>query len=646
MENFIRKPMVRRMALTTLALALGASAGTSLASNSPYGKTVFFGDSLTDSGYLEGLLGFQRSLTTNPDPVWAEHLAAALGGNADAAWNISTFAVVRKNGDNFAAGGARSLNQGNYPSSFVASFIPTVSKQVDTHLQDQARLRADGLYSVWTGANDILASLASQSSQLGSASTRDAAVKHVLADASRDATHAANLATTLQKAGAGTVMVLNIPNIGRTPFAAQTGAQTLLSMATLQFNDTLNQRLLGYKGELVMLDVRRMLDEVIDHPMRFGLTNVSTPACNSKDFLTGGISASTCTGKTLVEAAANKRYLFADGLHPTGAGHQLLNDYALSVLQAPTRIGLLPEAPLAGNRVTLRSLEERLRLRAKDDTVQVYANMESGTDDRNSSSNWAPGLDNRLNILTVGADRGIGQHWVLGANVAYAQHRASLGQDSGSFRMAQTQASAYAQYRMGGWASALVGSAGYLDYRDISRDFNIGPARLREQGNTKGNNTALAALTRYDWGLGPVTLSPSARISWQRVLVDGYNEERGGHSGTSLHYAEQTRFSLVSNVGLTMSAVLAAGQALYQPFVNVAWETEHRNQNRRVYANVRNMAGRFSQTIQAPSSNALLLSTGVSATFAQSWKAALAYHGRYSSGQRAQSVQATLTRSF
>ena len=67
----------RKTALAMSALALCASASAASFSN-----MVFFGDSLTDTGYFKGV-GKQASFTTNPDPVWAQLLARQYGLSAN-----------------------------------------------------------------------------------------------------------------------------------------------------------------------------------------------------------------------------------------------------------------------------------------------------------------------------------------------------------------------------------------------------------------------------------------------------------------------------------------------------------------------------------------------------------------------------------
>ena len=63
---------------SALALALACAAVPALA-QSPFSKTVFFGDSLTDGGFFRPLLGPNGAVigqfTTNPGYVWSRYMA-------------------------------------------------------------------------------------------------------------------------------------------------------------------------------------------------------------------------------------------------------------------------------------------------------------------------------------------------------------------------------------------------------------------------------------------------------------------------------------------------------------------------------------------------------------------------------------------
>lgn len=276
-------------------------------------------------------------------------------------------------------------------------------------------------------------------------------------------------------------------------------ARSLMSYMASTFNDSLNSQLADYRGNLVALDVHDLLNEVIDRPQRYGLRNVTAPACGT-------------------------------------------------------------EAAFWCGRASLSAIGDRLRVRDNTTGVQTYASYQRANDSQRGGDAWKPGFGNRMDMLLIGIDGGVGQNWLVGGGASQVQHHATLGQDAGWFRLGQAQLSAYGRYRLGDWAASLIGSVGYLSYGDVAREFAIGPARLREQGSTTGTTSALSASTQYDWHAGAFTLIPSLGLTWQNINVRGYNESRdGGRTATSMNYTEQTRRSLASTLGLRLQSDLRHG---------------------------------------------------------------------------------------
>lgn len=638
-----------RMAAAAFA-ALPAFSLNALAS--PYDEAAFLGDSLTDSGALAApsfLAGrpLLPAHTTNPDSTWAFHLASALGEGKEDAWK-----AAGEGGNNYAWAGAWTTQAVQYVlpeaeagmgAEVLRFMIPSARDQISTLLLDRpSGLSRHGLYSLWVGANDLMGTMVAYHEALALPAMQADAWRQVLANSSQTAADVAVQIQRLRDAGAGTVLVLNLPDISRTPWALGLPpvSRTLLSEMATTFNDALNNPLADYRGNLVVLDLHSLLNEVIDHPQRYGLRNVTTPACATE-------SAIWCGRANLVAPDADRTYLFADGIHPSGIGHALLSDYVLSVLQAPTRIGLLAEAPVAGTRASLSAIGDRLRVRDNTSGVQTYASYQRANDSQRGGDAWKPGFGNRMDMLLIGIDGGVGQNWLVGVGASQVQHHATLGRDAGWFRLGQTQLSAYGRYRTGDWSAALIGSVGYLSYGDVAREFAIGPARLREQGSTTGTTSALSASTQYDWHAGAFTLIPSLGLTWQNINVRGYNESRdGGRTATSMNYREQTRRSLASTLGLRLQADLRHGDYLWRPYAGLAWEHEFQRKTREVRGHLRGMAGSFGQTIAMAPADRMLVSAGLSVANGGAWSGRVGYQGRYGGGEQSRAVQASVQYRF
>ena len=196
---------MNRPVRTALAAALALATAPAFAQT--YSQTIFFGDSLTDSGHFRPVLiqvaGPQAAIlgrfTTNPGLVWSEQLADFYAAAAVSA---------NQGGSNYAVGGARTGTDTASPLGPV----PSVQTQVASYLAATGgQADADALYAVWGGANDVFAAV-------GTAGAGGDPVP-VIGQAVAAQVGAIG---TLQAAGARYVLVPTVPDIGLTPgFRAQ-----------------------------------------------------------------------------------------------------------------------------------------------------------------------------------------------------------------------------------------------------------------------------------------------------------------------------------------------------------------------------------------------------------------------------------------
>lgn len=187
------------------------------------------------------------------------------------------------------------------------------------------------LVTVLAGANDIFMELAFFG-QPGGAVTPEAAVTHV---ATAGATLGQLIKTQVVAKGARQVLVLNLPDMANIPNAITQPAQVrgLLDAMVNAFNTQLAAQLAGTPG-VVMVDVYSESKAQIANPAQFGLTNVTTPACGPNALS----NPPTVPGTSLVCNASNQlagdvsHYFFADDVHPTPYGHQLLSQLAARLM--------------------------------------------------------------------------------------------------------------------------------------------------------------------------------------------------------------------------------------------------------------------------------------------------------------------------
>ena len=139
---------------------------------------------------------------------------------------------------------------------------------------------------------------------------------------------AAAIDTQLLAKGAKYVVVVNVPDIAQTPFAAPLDAATrgLINQLVTTFNAAVGESLAGKAGVL-MVDAYTQGREQFANPSQYALSNVSSPACSTTSAanpLAG--SSLTCTAASTI-AGNTSRYLFSDDVHPTPYGYLLLAQF-------------------------------------------------------------------------------------------------------------------------------------------------------------------------------------------------------------------------------------------------------------------------------------------------------------------------------
>ncbi|AIY42197.1 Phospholipase/lecithinase/hemolysin [Collimonas arenae] len=637
-KSFRLSPMTRALTVATrTAVLIGAGLIISApAGAANFSQMVFFGDSLTDSGYFTGV-GQQPSFTTNPDPVWAQLLAHKYGTAANPAAILTPSGAKPAGGTDYAVGGARVTSQGSWPDPATAPLVPTVTSQINGYLAANPHLDGKGLYSIWAGANDIFGYTFANASALLNPATQAATAALVVQQVTGEATNVVGLVRQLQQAGAGTVLVVNLPDVGKTPEGSAIPAlATLWTTSSNSFNAALNSGLSGLGGNIVAINAYGLLHEVIANPGVYGFTNITTPACTTS-------SSSTCTTSTLVAPGADRTYLFADGVHPTGAGHAILAQYIESVLQAPGQIGMLAEAPLASAQTFTRAIDDRLRLTPRAGQVEAYAAYDNTHQSLDHNGN-NPGLDGSANSLTVGVDYAVNQNVTVGGAFGFAHNRANFGNDTGGFKLDQAMLSAYTQYREGAWALNAIGMVGTLQYNDITRNIALGSAIRSETGDANGHQFLFRIGGQYDFALGAATLSPVANLTWQQVNVGGYAEN--GNDSTAMNFNSQTRNSLVSSLGAQITSKLTLGSYAVQPFAKLAWEKEFENSERDVRANLIGMAGSFGLPAYQGPSNSGRVELGASIALAADFSAYASYNGQFAGSNKINSFQVGLKKAF
>ena len=346
-KNRTYTPSLKMLSKAILAITL-SSVGVAHASD--YSSVTFFGDSLTDGGYFKKAteaLGHPQSgqYTTNPDNTWATPFAESLGLNSVQNTYDEATGQQMTTGNNYAIGGARSgidLQHDKYEDT-TGKPLPVYStrSQVDRYLADK-NIDSKGLYTVWTGANDLFAVV----SDVPNAS-------NIISSAVSD-----EVATVkkLHDNGANYIVVPNIPDVGLTPNFVGTPLATFGTDLVKQYNEALYSGVKNTGANVIPLDTFSLVQQVAANPTAYGFSNVTDKACKDS-------SSVECGRADLDKPGAENSYFFADGVHPTGRAHRMIADYANAVVTAPSQVSVLPHIATQSGLATNERLQTHINQR-------------------------------------------------------------------------------------------------------------------------------------------------------------------------------------------------------------------------------------------------------------------------------------------
>ena len=344
------------LAATVVLAACGG--GDDNGSGFDFKRLVAFGDSLSDVGtYNVGTVAMVGAQTggagrwtvndTKGGQVWIEQLSGRLDVPAACAAETGllpnnpaiTGAPVTAHAGctNYAQGSSRvvsvlgpnSVGMQKFKEVNIGLLAKPVKDQMAAHLAAAGGgYRSDDLVVVMAGANDIFMELA-----LMAPVSASQAVQNV-------GTAGAELGKLIRSEvvdkGARHVLVLNVPNLSKTPGIQAKGANAvaLADTMTRTFNDQLAQSLQGV-SQVRLADAYGLVNDMVANPRKYDLSNVTDVACGPNALST----APTVNGSSLVCNKSNllsgdrSRYLFADDVHPTPFAHRLFSDFAVEQMR-------------------------------------------------------------------------------------------------------------------------------------------------------------------------------------------------------------------------------------------------------------------------------------------------------------------------
>jgi phospholipase/lecithinase/hemolysin len=271
-----------------------------------YDNIYVFGDSLSDTGNVfnatNGIIPPSPTYSNgrfSNGPIWVDYLASDLG-----------LTLNLKN--NFAFGGATTGTE-----NIGLATLPGLQQQINNFVAENQTADSNALYIIWAGTNDYLSYFfGGDPNPTNTVANLSAALTSLVADGARD------------------IMVVNLPDLGKSPFANFDSQRSdLFNTFSSEHNSSLNTELqvlsqqLSPDTNIIELNVNSLFDRIVAAPEEFGFTNV-TNSCISEDLSVVPIDVPT------QQVFCNpEEFLFWDEVHPTTTTHKLIGELAFSALQ-------------------------------------------------------------------------------------------------------------------------------------------------------------------------------------------------------------------------------------------------------------------------------------------------------------------------
>ncbi|KYQ98821.1 autotransporter outer membrane beta-barrel domain-containing protein [Serratia plymuthica] len=559
-----------------------------------YDQVYVFGDSLSDTGN-NGRFTYDGNKHLLYDEVLAQRIGAALVASDDGGYN-------------YAAGGGvavPALNPADNTQDQVQSYLGRVDGRAD----------GEGLYIHWIGGNDLAAAA------LNPTTASDVAYNSAAA--------AAVQVRSLLNAGAGTVIVPTVPNIGSTPqlmeliiqqaltpvqsAAVQAAYATLNSLTTpdnASRTQAIHQALTSAAAQASAIP---QVQQAIAAQLIAAFDSLSAQAAQLTDFYNqsedrllaqgGGNVVRVDVNKLFAEAIANpaqfgfantagmacpagvssavcssatpgfdasQSYLFSDHFHPSPQAHLLIADYIQAVLDGPAQVVALNQATAAMARDSRATLDSRFQQLRNGDNPQGSLGVFGGYAGQHYdySANKAVGDGNATtHNLTVGVDYQLAEGWLIGALIS-GSNDDQQPSSRYEYKARGLLLSAFTALDLfeHGWVNADLHYA-TMDYDDIRRSMQLGPLTRTETGSTSGKQWGARLTAGYDFPITSyLTTGPMAQFAWDYSNVSGYSED--GNNSTSMRFNDQTYHSQIGALGWRLDSQFG----LFNPYAEVSYQ--------------------------------------------------------------------------
>jgi outer membrane lipase/esterase len=581
---------VLNAALGTLALSLMSAMLPLKAQAQEYNQLYIFGDSLVDNGNLFRLTG--NRVPPNPyfqgrfsnGLVWVETLGTQLQ-------------IGSSSTNNFAIGGSTS-GQTNSLSGLLGVPLPSLPSQLSAFASAPGNPSRDALFVLLAGANDYLI----QPSQLRTTDTQ-AVVNNL-----------SNSVTALIGKGARNIIVVNLPDLGKTPQERVFPTAGNLSAIATSHNNNLNialQQIAKNRDvNIIPVDAFALVNEVAAEPGKYGFTNTTDRCFNQA-------TGTVCSNPD--------QYLFWDGIHPTARAHRLIGEFAVAILNAPRAIAPQGDIALGIAKRQVQLIDSRLTaLRilptTSDKRLGAFLNGDVNFGDKDSH-NTQPGYNFTTSGVTAGVDYRVTDNLALGIALGLTGNETNLSGNRGKIDTNGYAVSLYSNYAQKNFYANGAVSYGGNDFnikRQITFDNRTATA------STSGDQFSVNVNGGYIAKSGNVSYGPTVGMRYDRVNIDGYTEKNAGSLNMKVNNQEAESFVL--NVGAQASVALNTDIGTIIPNIRASYEHQFANDSREITTEIVTQPGIPMRTRTAdPDRDYIKLGAGAQLVFSPNLSGAIDY---------------------
>jgi outer membrane lipase/esterase len=492
-------------------------------------RYITFGDSLSDIGNLFAAVGqppapyFQGRFSNGQ--VWIELIA---GTQAKFTGGLTPTGSV-----NFAFGGAR--------TDALVPLPPGSSTQIGAFFAGGGTIGASDIVTLWSGANNLLQAIAVPANQNTTA---------MGAIATTTATDVVTQAAQLAAAGARTIVVPNLPDIGLAPAFNTSPASPLASFAQFTYNAALAAGLQNIAAanpntRILQINISGLFSAVLANPSAFGFSNVKDQCLTTLSCVTA-------------PQATQNSYLFWDGVHPTAAGHAIVAQVVTQYLNAPDRataVAAISEISVSDRRLAAgRAFDRAADYKPRAGTTDIYVSL-IGDRTETGRRGSTPGYAVSAGGIELGILRHLDQQTTIGVALSAKTGEASSSVLGNKVDMTPTT---FAGDFTARWAAGngffLQGGLGASITRITEFERTLGIGNLKNTGEATAHAFSAIAKAGYDIGMGALTLTPSARLG---VISGTMNDFRESGVVAPLAYSGRTVSTFLAAADLTARVKLS-----------------------------------------------------------------------------------------